>query len=100
MSTAATIQHDAHNLPGPARAKGARATKPTRKAKSQGASRPRKVSFYLSDVAVQRLGVAASMEFTDKSRVVERLVIENLKRYVISDRVKADDQATGEVSTD
>jgi hypothetical protein len=62
------------------------------------AERPRKVSFYLSADAVRLLGVAASMEDTDKSRVVERLIRDGLKRWVIADRSKPDTSVMQEVS--
>jgi hypothetical protein len=66
----------------------ARSPRATSRPKDQVAERPRKVSFYLSADACRRLGVAASMEDTDKSRVVERLIRDGLKRWVIADRAK------------
>jgi hypothetical protein len=57
------------------------------------AERPRKVSFYLSADAVRLLGVAASMEDTDKSRVVERLIREGLNRWVVVDRARPEPAA-------
>ena len=78
----------------------ARSPRVTKAASRQVASKPRKVSFYLSDEAIRRLGSTATMEGTDKSRVVERLVTEGLRRWGVSDRAKPTDQATEGVSSD
>ena len=67
------------------------------------APKPKKVSFYLSPEAIRRLGVTAAMESTDKSRVVEQLIADHLKRWVVSDRARSADGAmvaTQEVSAD
>lgn len=64
----------------------------------QAAPKPRKVSFYLSDSAIRKLGVAAAMEASDKSSLVERLIQEGLRRYVVSDRAKLADPPADEGS--
>jgi hypothetical protein len=65
-----------------------RSPRATSRRSDQAAERTRKVSFYLSAESCRRLGVAASMEDTDKSRVVEKLIREGLKRWVVADRAK------------
>ena len=65
-----------------------RSTQATSRRASQVDAKPRKVSFYLSADAIRRLGVAASMMDTDKSKVLEEVLANSqiLKRYVVSDR--------------
>ena len=46
----------------------------------------KKVWFYLSPDAIRRLGVAASMEDSDRSAIVENLIQGGLKRWVVQDR--------------
>jgi hypothetical protein len=73
----------------------AKASKATSRRSSQVSEKPRKVSFYLSPEAIRRLGVAASMLDTDKSKVLETVLQSSpvLKRFVVSDRSKADADA-------
>jgi hypothetical protein len=99
MSLASTLPTD---LPHAPTSKRARSSKATSRQGSAVAARPRKVSFYLSAEAVRKLGVVASMEDTDKSKILERIIAEapSLKRWVVSDRAKPSDQETMEVSTD
>lgn len=99
MSLASTLQADLPPAPG---AKRARAPRATSRQSGQGATRPRKVSFYLSAEAVRKLGVVASMEDTDKSKILERIIAEApaLRRWVVSDRAKLAVGATPEVSSD
>lgn len=68
----------------------AKSPKGTRATSRQVDAKPKKVSFYLSEAAIKRLGVHAAMESTDKSRLVEALILDGLKRFVVSDRAKAD----------
>lgn len=80
-----------------------RAAKAPKGTSRQGDAKPKKVSFYLSPEAIRRLGVTAAMESTDKSRVVEQLIADHLKRWVVSDRARSADGAmvaTQEVSAD
>ena len=70
----------------------AKGSKATSRRASQVDSKPRKVSFYLSPEAIRKLGVAASMLDTDKSKVLETVLQSSpvLKRFVVSDRSKAE----------
>jgi hypothetical protein len=53
-----------------------------------------KSTIHLSAEASQRLTVHAAMMGLDRSALVERLIDEHLRRYVVSDRGgKADDRA-------
>lgn len=79
------------------RPKSARATSRHR---SNIPSKSRKVSFYLSPESIRRLGVAATMTDSDKSRILEAIIASapELKRWVVSDRAKSSDGAMSEVS--
>lgn len=83
-------------------AKRTRSPRATSRPDARAATKPRKVSFYLSAEAVRRLGIAATMNDTDKSRVLEQVIAEapSLRRYVVSDRAKVSGEATQEVSSD
>jgi len=48
---------------------------------SAQSDKTRKVSFYLSDESLKRLGVHATMDGTDKSSLVDGLIREHLRRY-------------------
>lgn len=52
---------------------------------SRGANPPgdknKKVSFYLSDDSLKRLGVHATMDGVDRSRLVDQLIQVHLRRY-------------------
>jgi hypothetical protein len=51
-----------------------------------------KLTLYVSAEGAKRLGVHATMLGTDRSALVETLISEHLKRFVVSDRAKpADD---------
>ena len=93
----ATIHHPAIDVaPKPRRAKSSRATS------RPDAERARKVSFYLSAEAIRRLGIAATMEETDKSRLLERVIQSSpvVKQWVVSNRAKSEDCGTPEGSAD
>lgn len=71
--------------------KPARSPRATSRRKPQADEKPRKVSFYLSPAAIRRLGVAASMEDTDKSKILEQVIRDSavLRRWVVSDRARS-----------
>lgn len=50
-----------------------------------------KLTLYVSVEASRRLGVHATMTGTDRSALVDRLIQENLRRFIVSDRAKPDD---------
>lgn len=50
-----------------------------------------KLTLYVTVEASKRLGVHATMLGTDRSALVETLIKDNLKRFVVSERVKPDD---------
>jgi hypothetical protein len=89
MSTELTSLQSAPAAPVSRRARVTRATRPP---KGKGDEPTHKVSFYLSADVCKRLGVAASMEETDKSTVVENVLKVALKRWVVSDRAKSADR--------
>ena len=64
---------------------------------SRAAGRPAggkvKCTIHLSTEASQRLDIHATMMGLDRSALVERLISESLRRYVVSDRGKSDDPA-------
>jgi hypothetical protein len=86
--------------PAPPVARRPRSRRPTSRPGSHAAAKARKVSFYLSPEAVRRLAVAAAMSDSDRSRILEMIIAESptLRRWVVSDRAKSADPATGEVS--
>ena len=49
-----------------------------------------KLTLYVSVEASKRLGVHATMFGTDQSALVESLINDGLKRFVVSDRAKPD----------
>jgi hypothetical protein len=57
-----------------------------------------KATIHLSDRAAKMLGVYAVMTDSSNSAVVEQLIVENLKRFVVSDRAKSVDGVTLEGS--
>jgi hypothetical protein len=69
---------------------GGSAAKPSRRAAARTTSplggKRVKCTISLSAQASQRLGVHASMTGQDRSEVVEKLINENLRRFVVSDR--------------
>ena len=50
-----------------------------------------KLTLYVTADGARRLGVHATMLGTDRSALVERLIADHLKRFVVSDRAKSDD---------
>lgn len=67
------------------------------KAATRQAARKVKCTIHLSVEASQRLDIHATMMGFDRSGLVERLITEHLRRYVVSDRgghdAAADDEA-------
>ena len=57
-----------------------------------------KLTLYVSVEAAQRLAVHATMTGSDRSAVIEAMIREQLRRFVVADRAKSTDQAT-EVSS-
>jgi hypothetical protein len=58
---------------------------------SQPSAAPKqKLTLYVDVEASKRLGVHATMLGTDRSALVQTLINENLKRFVVSDRAKPD----------
>jgi hypothetical protein len=74
MSLAGSISIESTNRPKSSRGKSA-------KPKGDNAPKPRKVSFYLSDESLKRLGIHATMSNTDKSSLVEQLIRTGLRRF-------------------
>ena len=57
-----------------------------------------KTTVHLSVEASQRLTVHAAMMGMDRSALVEKLINDNLRRYVVSDRGGQDAIASGEAA--
>jgi hypothetical protein len=57
-----------------------------------------KATIHLSVEASQRLTVHAAMMGMDRSELVEKLINDHLRRYVVSDRGGAGEAAGGEVA--
>ena len=57
-----------------------------------------KSTIHLSVEASQRLDIHATMMGLDRSALVERLINEHLRRYVVSDRGGPDGNASDEVA--
>ncbi len=57
-----------------------------------------KATIHLSAEAAKRLGVYAVMTGKSNSGVVEALIMEQLRRFVVSDRAKSSDEAMSSVS--
>jgi hypothetical protein len=55
-----------------------------------------KCTFHLSVEASQRLDIHATMMGLDRSELVEKLINDHLRRYVVSDRGGSDGAASGE----
>ncbi len=67
---------------------------------SNGAGKE-KVTYYLSEEAIQRVGIAATMEKKSHSSVIEDLITAHLRRWVVSCRgqradVLAEEEAAGQ----
>lgn len=69
---------------------------PSPKASSRSATSKVKATVHLSVEANQRLTVHAAMMGVDRSSLVERLISEHLRRYVVSDRGKVEEQVVGQ----
>ena len=75
-------------------------SKRLRRVSAKPATRPAvskvKSTIHLSLEASQRLDIHATMMGLDRSALVERLINDHLRRYVVSDRSRAGDAASGE----
>jgi hypothetical protein len=73
--------------------------KPRRRPAAKAAARPAaakvKATIHLSVEASQRLSVHAAMMGMDRSELVEALIGQHLRRFVVSDRGGADAAASG-----
>ena len=68
------------------------------KTSSRPAADKQKLTLYVSVEAAQRLAVHATMTGSDRSAVVEAMIREQLRRFVVSDRAKPSDPVVQEVS--
>ena len=57
-----------------------------------------KSTIHLSVEASQRLDIHATMMGFDRSALVEKLINDHLRRYVVSDRGRTEDVAGGEAA--
>jgi hypothetical protein len=57
-----------------------------------------KSTIHLSLEASQRLDIHATMMGFDRSALVEKLINDHLRRYVVSDRGRTEDAASGEAA--
>jgi hypothetical protein len=57
-----------------------------------------KSTIHLSVEASQRLDIHATMMGFDRSALVEKLIQDHLRRYVVSDRGRTEDAASGEAA--
>jgi hypothetical protein len=57
-----------------------------------------KCTIHLSVEASQRLDIHATMFGMDRSELVEKLINDHLRRFVVSDRGGPDDGATGDAA--
>ena len=55
-----------------------------------------KATYYLSAESIRRVGIAATMEGEDKSAIIERLIHEHLRKWVVSCRGQRIDEASVE----
>ncbi|MBV8236795.1 MAG: hypothetical protein JO075_13940 [Acidimicrobiia bacterium] len=62
--------------------------------------RPKKVSVYLSESAVRKLDIHVAMDGGDRSRLVEQLIQESLKRYEMPRRRSEATVPVSEIGTD
>jgi predicted transcriptional regulator len=76
--------------------------KPRRRSSGKAADRPAaskaKCTIHLSIEASQRLDIHATMMGLDRSSLVEKLIQENLRRYVVQDRGGPEGAAGGEAA--
>ena len=64
----------------------------TRKTPKTKTATKQKLTLYVTADGAKRLGIHAQMLETDRSALVERLITDHLKRFVVSDREKPDDE--------
>jgi ribosome-binding protein aMBF1 (putative translation factor) len=86
MQTAPTVTANEPKTP-----KRRSTTKTPKTPKTETATK-KKLTLYVSTDGAKRLGVHATMLGMDRSELVESLIRENLKRFVVSDRAKPDDE--------
>jgi len=60
--------------------------RPVAKSTKKPSDRPIKVGLYLSLDASRRLGITATMEGMDRSRIVDELIRTHLRKYVVQVR--------------
>jgi hypothetical protein len=72
--------------------------RPAAKQSIRLASAKVKATIHLSVEASQRLDIHATMMGFDRSALVEKLINDHLRRYVVSDRSRAGDAASGEAA--
>lgn len=70
----------------------------TGKAATRQAAAKVKATIHLSVEASQRLTVHAAMMGMDRSELMEKLINDHLRRYVVSDRGGPDGAANGEAA--
>jgi Ribbon-helix-helix protein, copG family len=67
--------------------------KPRKRATAKPSSRPasakQKLTLYVSVEAAQRLAVHATMTGSDRSAVIEAMIRDQLRRFVVADRERA-----------
>lgn len=72
--------------------------RPAAKAATRPAASKVKSTIHLSVEASQRLDIHATMMGFDRSALVEKLINDHLRRFVVSDRGGADGAGNGEVA--
>jgi hypothetical protein len=72
--------------------------RPAAKAASGQAAAKVKATIHLSGEADKRLSVHATMMEMDRSELVEKLINDHLRRYVVADRGGPDGAASGEAA--
>ncbi len=81
---------------------GQEGSRPRKRVAAKAATRPAaskvKATIHLSVEASQRLDIHATMMGCDRSSLVERLINDNLRRYVVSDRGGTDAAPAGEAA--
>ena len=63
----------------------------TRKTPKTKTATKQKLTLYVTVDGANRLGIHAQMLKTDRTVLVEQLIADHLKRFVVSDRAKPDD---------
>src|SRR3954453_19626320 len=72
--------------------------RPAGKPANRPAASKVKCTLHLSVEASQRLDIHATMMGFDRSALVEKLINDHLRRYVVSDRGRAEDLPAGEAA--